>query len=142
MNGMELPIIIQYICFIKLNPMLKKAKMVLVVLMLSGICFSALADKGIGKKNKTKITLNINSGNSIRKSISLNLKSGLKYTFALNNADMNVLVYLKSLLEIEYPNVKFTIDDTIKSSGVYKLRGQNPKQFVNEQKYHFEIRGE
>ena len=80
---MELPIIIQYICSVKLNPMLKKAKMVLVVLMLSGICFSALADKGIGKKNKTKITLNINSGNSIRKSISLNLKSGLKYTGSL-----------------------------------------------------------
>ena len=80
---MELPIIIQYICSVKLNPMLKKAKMVLVVLMLSGIGFSALADKGIGKKNKTKITLNINSGNSIRKSISLNLKSGLKYTGSL-----------------------------------------------------------
>ena len=83
MNGMELPIIIQYICFIKLNPMLKKAKMILVVLMLIGIGFSALADKGIGKKNKTKITLNINAGNSIRKSISLNLKTGLKYTGSL-----------------------------------------------------------
>ena len=63
--------------------MLKKAKIMLVVLMLSGIGFSAMADKGIGKKNKTKITLNINSGNSIRKSISLNLKSGLKYTGSL-----------------------------------------------------------
>ena len=63
--------------------MLKKAKIMLVVLMLSGIGFSAMADKGIGKKNKTKITLNINAGNSIRKSISLNLKSGLKYTGSL-----------------------------------------------------------
>jgi hypothetical protein len=63
--------------------MLKKAKMILVVLMLSGVGFSALADKGVGKKNKTKITLNINPGNSIRKSISLNLKTGLKYTGSL-----------------------------------------------------------
>ena len=51
--------------------------------MLSGVAFSALADKGIGKKNKTKVTLNINTSNSLRNSISLNLKSGLKYTGSL-----------------------------------------------------------
>jgi hypothetical protein len=63
--------------------MLKKAKMILIVLMLSGIGFSAMADKGIGKKSKTKIALNINGGNTIKKSISLNLKAGLKYTGSL-----------------------------------------------------------
>lgn len=62
---------------------MKKAKMILVVVMLSGIAFSALADRGIGKKNKTKVDLNINTGNSLRNSISLNLKSGLKYTGSL-----------------------------------------------------------
>jgi hypothetical protein len=67
----------------KLNPMLKKAKMVLLILMLSGIGFSALADKGIGKKSKSKVTLNINTGNSLRNSIALNLKTGLKYTGTL-----------------------------------------------------------
>ena len=63
--------------------MMKKSKMILVVLMLSGIAFSALADKGIGKKNKTKVSLNISTSNSLRNSISLNLKSGLKYTGSL-----------------------------------------------------------
>ena len=63
--------------------MLKKAKMIVVVVMLSSIAFSALADKGIGKKNKTKVTLNITTTNSLRNSISLNLKSGLKYTGSL-----------------------------------------------------------
>ena len=62
---------------------MKKAKMILVVIMLSGITYSALADKGIGKKSKTKISLNINTTNSLRNSISLNLKSGLKYTGSL-----------------------------------------------------------
>ena len=62
---------------------MKMAKMILVVLMFSGIGFSALADKGIGKKNKTKVTLNITTTNSLRNSISLNLKSGLKYTGSL-----------------------------------------------------------
>lgn len=51
--------------------------------MLSSIAFSALADKGIGKKNKAKVTLNITTTNSLRNSISLNLKSGLKYTGSL-----------------------------------------------------------
>lgn len=61
--------------------MMKKAKMLLVVLMLSGIGFSAMADKGIGKKNKSKVSLNINTGkSSLRNSISVNLKTGLRYT--------------------------------------------------------------
>ncbi len=68
--------------------------------MLSGIGFSALADKGIGKKNKTKITLNIsNAGSSIRKSISVNLKTGLKYTGSLmNSQQVNGTSYLNSTL--------------------------------------------
>lgn len=99
MNGTELPNIFQYICFVKLNLMFKKAKISLVVLMLSGIVFSAMADKGIGKKNKTKITLNINSGNSIRKSISLNLKAGLKYTGSLmSNQQISGTSYLNNTL--------------------------------------------
>jgi hypothetical protein len=63
--------------------MIKKAKMILVVVMLSGIAFSALADKGIGKKSKAKVSLNITTTNSLRNSISLNLKTGLKYTGSL-----------------------------------------------------------
>lgn len=63
--------------------MIRKAKMILVVLMLSGIGFSAMADKGIGKKSKSKVTLNINTANSLRSSISLNLTTGLKYTGSL-----------------------------------------------------------
>ena len=63
---------------------MKKAKILLVVITLSSVAFSALADKGIGRKNKTKVTLNINTSNSLRNSISLNLKSGLKYTGSLS----------------------------------------------------------
>jgi hypothetical protein len=79
--------------------MIRKAKMVLIILILSGIGFSAMADKGIGKKNKTKITLNINSGNSIRKSISVNLKTGLKYTGSLMaNQQVNGTSYFNNTL--------------------------------------------
>ena len=63
--------------------MMKKAKIMLIVVILSGITFSVLADRGIGKKSKAKAALNINTVNSLRNSISLNLKTGLKYTGSL-----------------------------------------------------------
>jgi len=57
--------------------------MVLVVVMLSSITYSALADKGVGKKNKANVSLNISTSNTLRNSIGLNLKTGLKYTGSL-----------------------------------------------------------
>lgn len=78
---------------------MSKAKIILIVLMLSSIGFSAMADKGIGKKNKSKVTLNINTGNSLRNSISVNLKSGLKYTGSLLvNQQINGTSYLSNTL--------------------------------------------
>ncbi|MCB0709988.1 MAG: hypothetical protein KDC15_11420 [Chitinophagaceae bacterium] len=63
--------------------MMKTSKMILLIVMLAGIAFSAWADKGIGKKSKVKVDLNIKTTNSLRNSISLNLKTGLKYTGSL-----------------------------------------------------------
>ena len=51
--------------------------------MFISIAYSALADKGVGKKTKAKVSLNINTSNSLRSSVSLNLKTGLKYTGSL-----------------------------------------------------------
>lgn len=75
--------------------------MILVILMLSGIGFTAMADKGIGKKNKTKVSLNINNpaNSTVRKSISLNLRTGLKYTGSLmSNQQAGNSSYLNSML--------------------------------------------
>lgn len=78
---------------------MNRAKIILVVLMLSGIGFSALADKGIGKKSKAKVNLNITTGNSLRNSISLNLKTGLKYTGSLLvNQQISGTAYLTNTL--------------------------------------------
>lgn len=63
--------------------MIKNAKMILGIVILSGITFSALADRGIGKKSKANVSLNIASSGNLKNSISLNLKSGLKYTGSL-----------------------------------------------------------
>lgn len=91
---------------------MKKAKMILVVLMLSGIGFSAMADKGIGKKSKSKVDLNINSGNAtLRNSISVNLKSGLKYTGSLlvSQQTDSKSIFSNTLLTYEKGNTVYII---------------------------------
>jgi len=60
--------------------MIKISKILLFVLVLFGTAQSVLADRGIGKKSKSKVTLNISTPATLRNSVSLNLKSGLRYT--------------------------------------------------------------
>jgi hypothetical protein len=59
-------------------------------------------------------------------------KSEVKYSFALNNANIDVLENLKILMKKEYPDNDSFIYDTLSSSGVYKLSVNNPKSFVEE----------
>jgi hypothetical protein len=97
--------------YYKVNPMMKKAKMVLIVLMFSGIGFNAMADKGIGKKNKSNVKLNISSANSLRNSISLNLKTGLKYTGSLlvNQQTIGTSFLSNTLLTYQKGNTVYII---------------------------------
>ncbi len=90
---------------------MNKVKMILVVCLLSGIAFSALADKGVGKKNKAKVSLNINTSNSLRNSISLNLKSGLKYTGSLlvNQQPYGNSILSNSLITYQKGNTVYII---------------------------------
>jgi hypothetical protein len=63
--------------------------------------------------------------------------SGIKYSWALNNSDLNLINKLKNLLEKEYPNHIAVIYDTIQSSGVYKLTVNNQKEFIEEYRNKF-----
>ena len=49
-----------------------------------------------------------------------NSEYGIKYSWAINNSDMELLIRCKEILE-KIENTPFKILDTIKSSGVYKL---------------------
>ena len=62
---------------------MKITKMILVAAVLISTTLGALADRGIGKKSKNKIELNITAPSSIRNAVSLNLRSGLNYTGSL-----------------------------------------------------------
>lgn len=61
----------------------KFTKILLVMGVCSGIALSSLADGGIGRKSKTRATINIVAPTTLRTAISLNLKTGLKYTGSL-----------------------------------------------------------
>lgn len=63
--------------------MTKIAKKILLMGILTGTMLVSFADRGIGKKSKTKVLLNINTNNAIRNSVSFNLKAGLKYKGSL-----------------------------------------------------------
>lgn len=58
--------------------------------VLFGTTQSAMADRGIGKKSKSKVTLNISTPLTLKNSVSLNLKSGLRYTGSLSVNRTNV----------------------------------------------------
>lgn len=60
--------------------MIKVARILLVAVVLLSTLQSALADRGIGKKSKSKITLNISTPTTLRNSISLNTRFGLRYS--------------------------------------------------------------
>jgi hypothetical protein len=52
---------------------------------------------------------------------------------SLSNSDHKLLIFYKRLLEDVYPTVEWKINDTLKSSGVYKLvPGNNTSGFVKE----------
>jgi len=63
--------------------MKKVTKILLVMSICSGIALSSLADGGIGRKGKSRTMLNITAPSTLRNSISLNLRSGLRYTGSL-----------------------------------------------------------
>jgi hypothetical protein len=69
--------------FVKINrKMNKTTKIVLILVILNGIMLTTFADRGVGKK-KAKVSLNIVNNTTFSKSLSFNLKTGLKYKGSL-----------------------------------------------------------
>ena len=64
--------------------MSRLAKKILLLGILTGTMLVSFADRGVGKKSRAKVMLNINTNNtSLKNSISFNLKAGLKYKGSL-----------------------------------------------------------
>ncbi len=63
--------------------MFKIVKTSFLTLLISGLAFGASADRGVGKKSKSKVLLNVNTSGGFKPNLALNLSSGLTYTGSL-----------------------------------------------------------
>jgi hypothetical protein len=59
--------------------MKKQVKHILLFTLLTVCVFQGFADRGLRRKAKNRVVLNIATENSFRNSISVNLKTGMKY---------------------------------------------------------------
>ncbi|MEP6712587.1 MAG: hypothetical protein ABJA37_09240 [Ferruginibacter sp.] len=58
-------------------------KIILLFSIFNGIILFSFADRGVGKKAKTKVSLNIKTTGSFSKDLAFNLKTGLTYKGSL-----------------------------------------------------------
>jgi hypothetical protein len=66
-------------------------KKILAVTVLVSVVVEAWADRGVGRKTKNKISLNITApNNNLRNSLAFNIKSGLAYKGSLLNSRQTV----------------------------------------------------
>ena len=91
--------------------MIKLSKILLVAVVLFSTTLSVLADRGIGKKSKSKVTLNISTPTTLRNSVSLNLRSGLRYTGSslLNQSTLGNTMIINTLVSYQKGNTIYII---------------------------------
>ncbi|MEI7734656.1 MAG: hypothetical protein WCI49_04280 [Ferruginibacter sp.] len=91
--------------------MIKIARILLVAVVLVSTLQSALADRGIGKKSKSKITLNISTPSILKNSISFNTRLGLRYSGSvlLNQQTSGNSMLSNSLLTYQKGNTVYII---------------------------------
>lgn len=78
-------------------------KIALLFVCMTFVVLLTFADRGISKKAKAKVALNISTHNNFKKALSVNLKSGLKYKGSLiapstvksNNFSTSLITYQK-----------------------------------------------
>lgn len=77
------------------------------------ICFAnvSFADRGIGKKNKTRTILNISTATSLKSSIAFNLKSGLSYKGSLLTSHQTIgsSIMNNSIVTYQKGNITYII---------------------------------
>ncbi|MBL0147033.1 MAG: hypothetical protein IPP48_16270 [Chitinophagaceae bacterium] len=91
--------------------MIKTTKIVLLAVALLGTTHSALADRGIGKKAKNKVSLNISTNNSFKSSLYNNLKSGLTYkgSILVKKQISNNVMYNNTLVTFQKGNTVYIL---------------------------------
>lgn len=86
----------------------KIAKIILLLAVCNGILLSVFADRGVGKKSKTKISFDIKP-NAVKSSINFTLKSGLTYKGSLINFSAPVSNGTNTLVTYKKGNVTYIV---------------------------------
>ena len=86
-------------------------KKILAVCVLVSIVVEAWADRGVGKKNKSKATLNITAPSNLRNSVAFNIKAGLTYKGSLLNSHQTIgsSIMNNSLITYQKGNTTYII---------------------------------
>ena len=86
-------------------------KKLLTIVLLFSVAQVAMADRGIGKKNKNKTILNIYTPSTLRNSIAFNLKTGLRYKGSLLSTTNTVgnSILINSLITYQKGNITYII---------------------------------
>jgi hypothetical protein len=66
------------------------AKITITIAMLTGLAGVAFADRGTGKKGKSKVVLNVTNPSALKNNLAFNLKSGLSYKGSLLSSRQSV----------------------------------------------------
>ncbi len=84
--------------------MSKIFKIALLAGVLVGSMLTSFADRGINKKNRNRVSLNVNTNNSFSRSLAFNLKAGLKYKGSLTISSSPVNFSANSLISYQKGN--------------------------------------
>ena len=86
-------------------------KKLLTIALLFSVAQVAMADRGVGKKNKNKTILNIYTPSNLRNSIAFNLKSGLNYKGSLlsNTNTVGNNIMSNSLISYQKGNITYVV---------------------------------
>ena len=86
-------------------------KILLALTLLFLVVNVAIADRGTGRKNKTKVVLNIATPSTLKNSIQFNLKSGLTYKGSLltNQQSLGRAILNSSIITYQKGNTVYII---------------------------------
>ena len=103
--------ILVYLNAIMNTTMRKTLKITLLLVLLTGGMLYTFADRGMSKKVKNKVKLNIPTNNNFKRALSINLKTGLKYTGSLITAPdhNNFSAFSNSLVTYQKGNTIYVI---------------------------------
>lgn len=90
-------------------PMNTLKKSLLMAAVLFGAVTTVFADRGIGKKNKSKVKINITMPSTLRSSIGFNLKTGLMYKGSLLTTKNSILYNSTSITTYQKGNTIYIV---------------------------------